>query len=236
VRLGALAVACLAGYWLALLVLPGATGTRFDLTPTGNIGAIVDRAVFGTHTWQKGWDPEGLLSTIPSIGTTLLGLLAGLWMRVTADEPRRLVRGLTWGGLLVTLVGAAWSLQFPLIKNIWTSSYAMFTAGLGALALAGCYWFIDVRGWRGWTRPFVVLGTNAITLFVVSGLVGRLIVTIKVAGPFGKPIAWKTWLYSTYFTPLASPLNASLLFAVVNLALLYLLLWWMYRRGVFLKV
>jgi predicted acyltransferase len=218
------------------LIVPGATGQRFDLTPVGNVGAVIDRWVFGVHTWQPKWDPEGLLSTIPAIGTTLVGLLTGLWLRATASEPRRLLKGLVYGGLIVTMIGAVWSLQFPLVKNIWTSSYALFTAGLGVLSLAACYWLIDVRGSRWWTTPFVVLGMNAITLFVVSGLLTKITIYWKVMGAFGKPIAWRTWFYREYFASWASPLHASLLYAVANLVVLYGLLWWMHRRGVFLKV
>jgi predicted acyltransferase len=235
-RLGGMAIVLLLGYWLALLIIPGAGGQRYDLTAEGNIGAAIDRFVFGAHLWQRKWDPEGLLSTIPAIGTTLVGLLAGLWMKARADQPQAVLRGLVYGGLLVTLVGAVWGLVFPPIKNIWTSSYALFGAGMGSLVFALCYWALDIRGWTRWAQPFVVLGVNAITLFVVSGLVGRLLLVWKVPGPFGKPMAVKTWLYKGYFEPLAAPANASLIFAVTNLILLYGLLWWMYRRNIILKV
>lgn len=235
-RVGALAAVSLVGYWLLLLTVPGATGQRFDLSPEGNIGAIVDRAVFGRHTWKPGWDPEGLLSTLPAIGTTLVGLLAGVWMRASAGEPARLARGLALGGLVAAVAGGLWALQFPMIKNIWTSSYALFTAGVAALVLAASYWVLDVCGWRAWARPLVVLGVNAITLFVVSGLVAKLLLVVKVGGQDGQSVALKTWLYRAWFEPWASPVNASLAFAVANLALLYALLAWMYRRGVFLKV
>jgi predicted acyltransferase len=234
--LAGLAAVTLVGYWAALMLVPGATGQRFDLAAETNIGAVVDRMVFGTHTWKKTWDPEGLLSTVPAIGTTLLGAIAGAWMARSAGQPHRVVRGLAYGGLGVALAGAVWSLQFPMIKNIWTSSYALFATGLGAVALAGCYWMIDVRGWRRWARPLVVLGTNAITLFVVSGLIGRLLIVIDVGGGTGPPVPLKTWVYRTMFAPLAPPLQASLLFALVNLALLYALLWWMYRREIFVRV
>lgn len=230
------AVVTLVGYWIALMVIPGATGQRFDLAAETNIGAIVDRSVFGTHTWKKTWDPEGLFSTIPSIGTTLLGAITGVWFAIAGREPARLLRGLVYGGLGAALIGAAWSLQFPMIKNIWTSSYAVFSVGLGILTLAACYWLLDVRGWRRWATPLIVLGTNAITLFVVSGLIGRLLLVIRVPGPHGKDVALKTWVYRTFFEPVAPPLQSSLLFALVNLLVLYALLWWMYRRNIFIKV
>ena len=259
-RVGAVAVFLLVGYWLLLHLVPGASGARFDLSRTGNVGAIIDRAVLGTHTWRRGWDPEGLLSTVPSVGTTLVGVLFGLWLRIARERATSLVatgaassvagrsdaereravqaltlRGLVYGGLAVTLIGAVWSLEFPLIKNIWTSSYALFGAGLGALTLAACYWVADVRRWRA-THPLVVLGTNAITLFVVSGLVTKLLIAVKVDGPFGAPVALRTWIYRRAFEAFLAPMHASLLFAVANLAVLYVLLWWMYRKRVFLRV
>jgi predicted acyltransferase len=200
------------------------------------VGAVLDRAIFGTHLWKKTWDPEGLLSTLPAIGTTLLGLLAGLWLRHSRSDGRRLVIGLLVGGLVATVVGVAWSTVFPLNKSLWTSSYAVFTAGLGALLFAFCYATIDLMGRRRWAHPFVVLGTNAIALFVLSGLVARLLGIIKVSGPDGGPVSLQSLIYRQFFVPLASPMNASLLFALANLAVLYVVLWVMYRRGIFLKV
>jgi predicted acyltransferase len=235
-RLLGLAGVALVGYWLLLLAVPGAAGRRFDLTPEGNVGAIVDRAIFGRHLWKGTWDPEGLLSTVPSIGTTLLGAVAGEWIRIAGADRRRLVNGLLHGGLAMALTGAAWSLQFPIIKNLWTSSYAVFTAGVASMALAGCCWMVDVRGWRRWTRPFEVLGVNAIALFMVSGLLTRLLLVVRIPTASGTPVPVRSWLYRTWFEPLAAPVNASLFFALANLAGLYLLLWWMYRRGLVIKV
>jgi len=146
------------------------------------------------------------------------------------------VIGLVVGGLVATLVGLAWSTVFPLNKSLWTSSYAVFTAGLAALLFAACYATIDLAGWRRWAHPFVVLGTNAIALFVLSGMIGRLLGVIKIAGPGGESLPLQHVIYERWFVPLASPMNASLLFALANLAVLYVILWVMYRRGIFLKV
>ena len=234
--IGGVAAALLLGYWAIIMLVPGASGQTGDMTPEGNVGAVLDRAIFGTHLWKKTWDPEGLLSTLPAIGTTLLGLLAGLWLRHSRADGRRLVTGLVVGGLVATVVALAWSTVFPLNKSLWTSSYAVFTAGLGALLFAFCYATIDLAGWRRWAHPFVVLGTNAIALFVLSGLVARLLGIIKVTGPDGGQMSLQSLIYRQFFVPLASPMNASLLFALANLAVLYIVLWVMYRRGIFLKV
>jgi predicted acyltransferase len=175
------------------------------------------------------------LSTIPAIGTTLLGLLAGVWIR-TAGNGRRVVTGLAVGGAVAVAVALAWDRALPINKNLWTSSYALFTAGLGALLFAACYGTIDLAGWRRAAHPFVVLGSNAIALYVLSGILADLTLSLTVRGSGGEPVTLKAWLYERCFAPLASPVNASLIYALANLAVLYVVLLVMYRRGVFLKV
>ena len=234
-RIALIALVALVGYWSILMMVPGETGATGDLSPEGNVGAVVDRALMGGHLWKPRWDPEGLLSTIPAIGTTLLGLLAGLWLRVSAPGVARL-RGLVLGGAVVAALGLAWSLVFPLNKNLWTSSYAMYTAGLASLLLGACYLMIDMRGWRRAAYPLIVLGTNAIALFVLSGLLTKLSIVWKVTLDDGSVVSWRTWVYASFFAPLASPYNASLLYALANLGFLYVVLWAMYKRGIFLKV
>jgi predicted acyltransferase len=133
-------------------------------------------------------------------------------------------------------VGSLWDLAFPINKNLWTSSYAWFMGGAGAVGLAACYWAIDVKGWRWWTRPFVVLGVNAIALFVLAGLSAKTLLLVKVAGVGGKQVSLYNDIYRTWFEPLAAPKNASLLFALTYLVVLYAVLWVMYRRRIFLKV
>ena len=234
VAAGVAAVALL-GYWAILVLVPGASGTPGDLTAEGNVGAVIDRALMQGHLWKPNWDPEGLLSTVPALGTTLLGLLTGIWFRNAGSLAAR-ARGLAVGGVAAAAVGLAWSFVLPLNKGLWTSSYALYTAGLGALLLAGCVWLVDIRGWRRLAYPFVVLGTNAITLFVLSGLIAKTLAYIQVPQADGTSIALKSLIYEGGFVPFASPVNASLLFALANLVVLYGVLWVMYKRGVFLKV
>ncbi len=230
-----LAVALAIAYWGILMLIPPPGGAAGDLTAEGNLGAHIDRAIFGAHIWKPRWDPEGLLSTIPAISTTLFGLVAGLWLR-SEETPARKAYGLLAAGAVGILVGMVWDAVFPINKNIWTSSYAVFTAGAASAFLGLCYWLIDVRGWRGWTKPFVILGSNAIALFVVSGLLADTLGIIRVSGPDGASISLARYIYLSFFVPLASPKNASLLYAVANLAVLFVLLAWMYRRRIFLKV
>jgi predicted acyltransferase len=222
VILCAAVVATLAGYWFTL--------TRFgDLSPEGNIGAAIDRAIFGHHLWRAQWDPEGLLSTVPAVATTILGVLAGEWLRTT----RGIVAKIMWMagvGFALFVAGEIWGTFFPINKQLWTSSYVLLTAGGAAVLLAVCMHVIEVRRITWWTRPFVALGRNALTVFVVSGLVGKLLIIVKVGGD-----SLQTVVYERGFAWIGSPENASLVFSVVFLVLMFWLCDVMQRRGIFIR-
>ena len=133
-------------------------------------------------------------------------------------------------------MGLVWDRSFPINKSLWTSSYVLFTSGLASITLAGCYWVFDTQGRQALLRPFIVLGTNALVLFVASGLLVKTLLFFKVTGPDGAIISVNRWLYINGFEPFASPKNASLLFALANLMVLYVLLEILYRRKWFLRV
>jgi predicted acyltransferase len=162
-------------------------------------------------------------------------VLAGLCLRGGWSESRK-AGVLTAAGAAALVIGLVWNVVFPINKNLWTSSYVLFTAGFAALLLAACYWIIDVKGWRRWTTPFVVLGVNAITLFVVSALLVKTLALIRVTAADGRSIAVSAWAYQHWLVPIAAPKNASLLYSIANLVILFGLLWWMYRRRIFLRV
>jgi predicted acyltransferase len=232
---GAIGAALALAYWAIMMLVPPPGGVAGDLTPEGNLAAWVDRALLNGHLWRPRWDPEGLLSTIPAITTTLLGILAGLALG-TGWTAERKAAALALGGAAAVVIGLAWGVVFPINKSLWTSSYAFFTAGCGALLLAACYWIIDVKGWRRWTTPLVILGVNAITLFVASGLLVKTFGLFRVAGSDGREVAVNRWIYLNWFAPFSDPKNASLLYALANLLLLFALLAWMYRRRIYLRV
>jgi predicted acyltransferase len=230
------AAVLLAAYGLLLTVVPFPGGTAGDLTATGNVGAWVDRAVFGAHLWRGGaWDPEGLASTVPAIGTTLLGVIAGWWLR-DAASPRSAVRTLLSWGLAGVIAGLVLSVWLPINKSLWTSSYVLFTSGLAASGLGLCYWVCDLDDGvvaRTWTEPFVALGRNAILLFVLSGLIAKTLIYLKWPDP---GVAMGQWIYVTGFQPFAPPHVASLLFALANLLALYAVLAALHRRRIYLSV
>ncbi len=235
VVLGAWAAFFMLAYWALISWVAAPGGLAGDLSPNGNLGAFIDRSVFGTsHLWQRRpWDPEGILSTIPAIGTALLGCVAGLCIGSNFSRGRKAAM-LAGGGVVLVLVGLLWNESFPINKNLWTSSYVAFTAGAASLALAACYFILDVRGWRRWAKPLEVLGLNAIALFVFSALLAKLLGYVRFATAEGRA-SLGGFIYSRLYEPLAAPKNASLLFALTHLAVLFVILYLMYRKRIFLK-
>jgi len=226
--------ALLLGYWAVMTLVPVPGGSAGVLEPGQDIGAWIDRAVFGTdHLWRSArtWDPEGLLSTLPAIATVLLGVFAGSWLRSDRDPAHRAV-GLFRAGNAGIVLGLMWHPLFPINNNLWTSSYTVFTAGMACHFLAVCYWFIDVKGYRRWAQPFVIFGVNAIAAFFLSGLFARLLGMIPAPG--GTTL--KGFIYNTIFTPLLSPPNASLAFAIAFVLLWLGIMTVFYRRRIFIKV
>ena len=235
IRLTVWAAVLLLVYWAVMMLVPVPGGGAGNLSPGGDVGAYIDRALMGRHLWrQQTWDPEGLLSTVPAVATTLLGMVTGLWL-ASGATPQRKVHMLVRAGLVAILVGLAWNIAFPINKNLWTSSYAVFAGGAAVLVFAVCYWFLDVRGWRRWSHPFVVLGLNAITLFVASGLFTKILINIKLTGPDGRLTTLYNYLYVVVYAPFLPPKIASLAFALSHLVLLYGLCHLLYRKRIFLK-
>jgi predicted acyltransferase len=222
----------LLGYWALLTLVPVPGFGPGDLSPEGNLGAYMDRMILGDRLWRANWDPEGLLSTLPAVATTLLGMFAGEWLRSPTRSPSKTV-GLLLGGMVALALGQLWGLVFPINKGLWTSSYVLFTAGAGSVLLAGFYWMIDVRRWRAWARPFVIYGMNAIAVFVASGLLAKLMGLILV-GSDDLPL--KPWIYDRVFVSWAGPLNGSLAFALSYVLVWLLLMGILYRRRIFIKI
>ena len=235
---GVIAALLLLIYWAvsAFVAAPGyAAG---DLSREGSITSFVDRVVLGDHIWKGGgriYDPEGLLSTIPAIATTLSGVLAGHWLRERREAYEK-VAGLFVAGAACVVAGWMWNAWFPINKALWTSSYVVFTTGMALQLLAFCYWLVDIKRYRRWALPFVIFGTNALAVFVLSGLAARLLNLWKMPRMDGRPGNLQTYIYEHLFARWLAPANGSLLYA-----LLYVLIWLglmaiLYRRRIFIKV
>jgi predicted acyltransferase len=166
-KLVALTVALLAGYWAMLVFIPVPGFGAGDFAEGHNLSNWIDKMYLPFRKWDGDHDPEGLLSTLPAIASSLLGVFAGLLIRNPSVAPARKVRLLVLWGCAGVVTGILWHLQFPIIKKIWTSSFVLFTAGLSSLLLAFFYHVIDIKNHRSWCQPFVWIGMNAITIYLI---------------------------------------------------------------------
>ena len=238
----AILVAILLGYWalMTLVVVPGQTLRGWQLLdkPDAVLSAWVDRAVIGTnHLWASArtWDPEGLLSSLPAVGSMMIGQFAGRWIGSPRSIADRL-NGLFAVGALLLVIGLMWHWVFPINKSLWTSSYVLFTGGMALVALATCMWLIDVQGIRRWTTFFVIYGTNPMIAFLGSGLMARITVTLWKVPTADGPESVQWVVYQSVFAPILEPRVASLAYAVTFVALWFVILWTLWRRKIFLKV
>jgi predicted acyltransferase len=204
-----------------------------------NLAAWLDRAILGTnHTWSGSvtFDPEGPMSTIPAIATSMLGVIAGRWI-VQKEKPLlERISGMFAVGAIGMMVGLMWNWAFPINKSLWTSSYVIFTAGMACVAIATIMWIVDYCNVKWWTKPFVVFGVNPIVAFVGSGVMARLIYTLWHVNYGGKSTALQDAIYQSVFLPWLPERVASLAFAITFVLLWYGILLVLYRKKIILKV
>jgi predicted acyltransferase len=233
----------LLGYWFAMTLIPvpgeGAIGAALLHTKDRNLAAYLDRLILGTnHIWIGGvtFDPEGPMSTIPAIGTAMLGVIAGRWLALKEKPLLERITGLFAVGSLGMVLGLMWNWSFPINKSLWTSSYVLFTAGMACVALATIMWIVDYVNVKGWTKPFVVYGVNPIVAFVGSGVMARLIYTLWHVNYNSKSTAIQDAIYQSVFLPWLPERVASLAFAITFVLLWYGILLVLYRKKIILKV
>lgn len=229
----------LAAYWAALTLIPVPGFGPGHLDTLRSLPAYLDRQVFTTaHMWPWGttpglgvtFDPEGLLSTIPALATLLLGTLAGELLRTTLPPARKALLLFALGAALVGL-GLALSPAMPLIKKLWTPTFALLSAGIALLAFAALYALIDIRNHRAWTKPALIFGTNAILAFALSGILTTTLDRIHIG-----PQNLHTWANAHLFATWLPPRLASLAYALTIVAINLLFLLPLYRRRIFLRV
>ena len=212
-------LALIIGYWLIMtsLAVPG-YGVH-NLTPQGNMAAYLDRIIFTpTHLYGKVFDPEGLLSTLPAIATALLGNLTGAWLLSTYSRKQKLT-GLSLAGFFALLTGWLWGLWFPINKALWTSSYVLWTGGFALIILAWCYWLIDMKSCKKWSKPFEIFGINAMLAYVLHVLFLKIQAMIHLPRPDGTSGNLRLFITDHVFS-WTSLEKASLLYACS-----YTLLW-----------
>lgn len=231
---------CLFGYWLLMTLIPYSDNqgnTYQGMWDFGNsFAAWVDNAVFGQHhvyyrtATPFPFDPEGLLSTVPAVASCLFGVVAGQWL-IASGHGWQTVKKLVIYGVAFSALGSAIAPWVPINKALWSPSYVLITTGLAMLTLAILIVVLDIKQRKSWATPFLIAGANSIAFFMLSGLMARVFQMIVVDDTTLKP-----WLYKQVFLPLASPHNASLLFAVCFLIMCFLPVWWLYNKRIFIRI
>jgi predicted acyltransferase len=231
----------LVGYYILMRWVPvpglGLPGRDIPfLDKDANLVAWLDRQIFpGSMLYETTRDPEGLLSTLPALGTALLGLLAGIWLR-SKHTLQSKAAGLAGAAAALIALGGLWANWFPLNKKLWTSSYTLVAAGISTALLALFFWAIEVKGWRGkWTWPLLVLGSNSIAAYMISELLGTILdlIQIPVNGRMTGPLGW---LYMNTYAHIPNPGLASFCYSFTYMAICFIPIWIMYRNKIFLKV
>lgn len=235
-----IAAIILIGYWLALQFIPVPGYGTGNLSANGEstLIAYLDRLILTPKHLLKpnpGFDPEGLLSTLPALVNVLIGYFTGSYLKQNTQPQNQTCIQLIITGLSCLIIGHLWSYLFPLNKQLWTSSYVLYTSGWALLLLAALYYIIEIRNARKWAKFFEIMGLNAIFLFVGSGIVARFLIKTHI-GTGEKTATTYTWIYQNLFLPWAGPLNGSLLFALCTIIFWFIILYFMYQKKWFFKI
>jgi len=235
-----IAFSCLLGYYLLMrfVPVPGVGPANFE--PALNLESWLDRVVLGTnHLYQNTffWDPEGLLSTLPAIGTGILGLLTGQVLKADWDNKNKLQYMLKNGAIYLVLGILAWIFLMPSNKNLWSSTFVLITAGLANILLSGFFYLIDIRKSTSWTGPFVFYGMNSILVYILAEFMEVFLSFIRLPGENGRSTGLFHWIFQYVFYPVfPSPYFASMVWSFTYALLFLPLVWFFYKRRFFLKV
>jgi len=219
-------VAIVAGYWALMTFVPVSGIGVGSYAKDANLANWIDAQYLPGRKWNGAWDPEGLLSTLPAIGTCLLGVFAGLLLKEPSLQPHQKTLWLIGAGAAMIALGVLWGLQFPIVKNIWTSSYVLVCGGLSALLLGVFHQVIDAWERRSLATIFIWIGASAITLYLINGIVGfKPLATRLVGGDVG-----------SFVDSHLTPGSGSFLAHAVGLLLAVAVAGFLYRRKIFLRV
>lgn len=237
---------CLVGYWVLVRWVPvpgiGMPGRDVPfLDVNRNLVSWIDQHLFPYHLYlyppdHNVRDPEGLLSDLPAIGTALMGVLAGLWLRTSRSVSKK-TAGLAIASACSLAVGYLWSLEFPLNKNMWTSSFVLVAGGYSLALLTFCHFTIEQMNWRkGWTWPWLVFGSNAIAAYMWSELTPGIFYNIHMTGADGKPTNFLTWTAMHTVMHIPNPHWAAFAYSVSFTVFCFIPVWILFRKKIFLKV
>lgn len=245
-----LLISILLGYWALINVSIEGVFIANLSKPNLNIGAYLDELILTKdHLWpisrSEGWDPESLLGTIPAVATAIIGMLAGLFIKSEKTVLDK-ISGLFAIGGVATVLALAWNIIFPMNKALWTSSYVLYTGGIASMLTAFCIWLMDYKGYTKISKPFIVYGSNALTAYLLSELMSSLVHNIaigkkSISGHIADFIL--SWFTETPFSVINAVHPdmiyakwASHIYAFLWMIPFYLLLSWMYKKKIFIKV
>lgn len=229
-------LAVLIFYWGIMTLIPVPGHGQANLEPGTNLSAWLDRFVLGNHIWSqsKTWDPEGILSTLPSIVTAFIGVFTGQLLKNEVSKESKALLMYVAGTFLI-LGGYLLDFYFPINKNLWSSSYVLYTGGLALLFLSTCYWLLDIKNIVKWSKPFEVFGLNAIALYFLSQLTAIFLYIITFQSG-GETVTLQDYLFNNLFFTWLGPLNASLLWAVFYVLFFLGIMWIFYKKKIFIKI
>lgn len=221
-----------ASYWVLMKLIPVPGFGAGHLDVQRNFAHYIDQIVLGRHNYAetKTWDPEGIVSTLPAIATALFGLLAGQLLQWRREIAARTSWMFVIGGLLF-LSAEICNYWMPINKKLWSISFSLLMAGLDFMVYAAVLWIIDGEGYRRFTKPFSVIGMNAIVVYMVSELLAGTLDAVRIGGGSLQQFAFRG-AYSFWL----SPANASLVYALSYVLLMYAVAFIMYRKGWFVKI
>jgi predicted acyltransferase len=218
-------------YWIIVAYIPVPGIGKPDLSgPEKNWANYLDNLALPGVLYRKTWDPEGILSTFPSIVTSIIGMLIGKLYLTVKDEKQRLV-WMYLAGFCMFLAGGLWNWVFPINKNLWTSSYVLYTGGLGTMAFATCILIVDILGYKKWTFLGRVYGANAITSYVLAGMLTLVFYSMKIGGN-----SLNTWFVDGVTGIGIGPKFASLLYAVIYMLIIFVPALILYRKKIYIKI
>ncbi len=230
-------VGLLASYWLMMRFIPVPGVGAGVLEPGKNFAAWVDSLFLSGHMWSYydgEWDPEGIVSTIPALATTLFGVLTGQWLRSYSPE-RRKVAGMACAGLVLLIAGYMLDRWLPINKSIWTSTFSIFMAGVALVCLAFFYWLIDIADFSRWAKPLIILGLNPIAVYVLSEVFDTTLRILNLSMVLAQDIDCHSYLFNSLCTPVGKSETASLLYALLTLLFMLIIAWIMWRKRLFIK-
>jgi len=230
----------LVGYYLLMAFVPVPGFGEANFEKGTNLAAWLDNLVLNGHLWSvsKTWDPEGILSTLPAIVTGITGMFIGQILNLPVPKIE-IIKKLSIAGIVLLVSGLLWNIIFPINKSLWTSSYVLYTGGIATICLTLLYYIIDVADYKRWAKLFLIWGVNPMIVFYFSGIIPRVLGSVKMQNPEtgGEELSLQSYIYNFGIVPnFENPLNASLVYALSYAAFWSVILWILYKRKLIFKV